>query len=254
MNVRAALAVLTVVLLTGCGPAGQPGSPSSSSSPSSSAQNHESPYRSPTPAAPLATAAHGYTITVTTTRAIELGKVISTPQLVGGDPAVTERFNAAMRASVTDMPQNSPDVDVDDGELAGGYRTGVTRIGSGAVAGRIVLFWYGRGAAHPNQSMGTVVIATKTARPVTVNDLYLDKPVALARLRTLLPELDTSLRLKSQPMTGDGLADNWLPTLQGIEIYVPVAHVIGDFVPAIVPWDQIGDLLRPGVAEMLRAD
>jgi len=174
--------------------------------------------------------------------------------LSGGDPAVTARFNAAMQASRAGMTQPSDDTSVSDGELPGGFRSGVTRIGSGVVAGRIVLLWYGKGAAHPNQSLGTVVIATHTATPVTVNDLYQDHAATLTRLRTLLPQLDTTGRLDAQWLSGDDIDVNWLPTPDGLQVYVPVAHALGDYVPVTVPWDRIAGLLRPGMLEVLRAD
>ncbi|KXO99030.1 hypothetical protein AXK60_22345 [Tsukamurella pseudospumae] len=151
------------------------------------------------------------------------------------------------------MPQNDPETDASDGELPGGDRSGVTRIGAGAVAGRLVVFWYGHGAAHPNHSMGTVVIATKTATPVTVDDLYRDPAAARSRLRTIVPPLDSSLRLQDRKLETETFA-NWLPTAQGLEVYVWVAHVIGDYVPVTVPWERIADLLKPGVEQMLRAD
>ncbi|WP_236734853.1 hypothetical protein [Mycolicibacterium peregrinum] len=176
------------------------------------------------------------------------------PQLSGGDPAVTARFNAAMQASRAGMPAQSADMSVDDGELPGGFGSGVTRIGSGVVAGRIVLLWYGKGAAHPNQSLGTVVIATHTATPVTVDDLYQDRPAAQARLRTLLPQLDTSGRLNESSVSGEDIDANWLPTSSGLEVYVSVAHVMGDYVVVTVPWGQIADQLRPGMLDVLRAD
>lgn len=110
-----------------------------------------------------------------------------------------------MKASRAGMPLASEETSVSDGELPGGYRSGVTRIG--AVAGRIVLLWYGKGAAHPNRSLGTVVIATTTATPVTVDDLYRDRSAALDRLRSLLPELDPTKRVYATELTGTHFAD-----------------------------------------------
>lgn len=108
----------------------------------------------------------------------------------------------------------------------------MTRIGAGAVAGRIVLLWYGIGAAHPNRSLGTVVIATTTATPITVDDLYRGRSAALDRLRSLLPELDATKRVATADVTGTDFADAWLPTSAGLEVYVPVAHVAGDYAPS----------------------
>ncbi|WP_454792831.1 hypothetical protein [Mycolicibacterium lutetiense] len=248
-----AAAAVAVLGLAACGPATAPSTPSAATSTTTSSTTAPEPSAAAA-AAPLATDAHGYTITSITAPGSQPGKSVTIPQLSGGDPAVTARFNAAMQASRAGMPEQSADMSVDDGELPGGFGSGVTRIGSGVVAGRIVLLWYGRGAAHPNHSLGTVVIETHTATPVTVDDLYQDRAAALARLRTLLPQLDVSRRLDEQWMSGDDIAANWLPTPTGLEVYVPVAHVMGDYVAVPVPWDRIADLLRPGMLDVLRAD
>ena len=254
-------AAVAAVTLTGCGPTTAPSPPAvptsatTSAAPASttpSSTKHEP--SAATSAPPLATDAHGYTITSITEPGSQPDKSVTIPQLSGGDPAVTARFNAAMQASRAGMPAQSADMSVDDGELPGGFGSGVTRIGSGVVAGRIVLLWYGKGAAHPNQSLGTVVIATHTATPVTVDDLYQDRPAAQARLRTLLPQLDTSGRLNESSVSGEDIDANWLPTSSGLEVYVSVAHVMGDYVVVTVPWDQIADQLRPGMLDVLRAD
>ncbi|MGA5541515.1 hypothetical protein ACPCIR_06645 [Mycobacterium sp. NPDC051198] len=254
-------AAVAAVTLTGCGPTTAPAPPAvptsatttaapASTTPSSS--THEP--SAATSAPPLATDAHGYTITSITEPGSQPDKSVTIPQLSGGDPAVTARFNAAMQASRAGMPAQSADMSVDDGELPGGFGSGVTRIGSGVVAGRMVLLWYGKGAAHPNHSLGTVVIATHTATPVTVDDLYQDRAAAQARLRTLLPQLDTSGRLNESSVSGEDIDTNWLPTSSGLEVYVSVAHVMGDYVVVTVPWDQIADQLRPGMLDALRAD
>lgn len=248
-----AAAAVAVLGLVACGPASAPSTPSAATSTTTTSTTAPEPSAAAS-AAPLATDAHGYTITSITAAGSQPGKSVTIPQLSGGDPAVTARFNAAMQASRAGMPEQSADMSVDDGELPGGFGSGVTRIGSGVVAGRIVLLWYGKGAAHPNHSLGTVVIETHTATPVTVDDLYQDRAAALARLRTLLPQLDPSRRLDEQWMSGEDIAANWLPTPSGLEVYVPVVHAMGDYVAVTVPWDRIADLLRPGMLDVLRAD
>lgn len=245
LSATIATAAVAVLALAGCGPKSPPSTPSAQTS---SATTPRATTTTPPPPD-----AHGYTITSITSPGSQPGKSVTIPQLSGGDPAVTARFNAAMQASRADMPEQSATTSVDDGEIDG-FRSGVTRIGSGVVAGRIVLLWYGKGAAHPNQSLGTVVIATRTATPVTVNDLYQDHAAALTRLRTLLPQLDTSGRLDAQWLSHDDIDANWLPTPTGLQVYVSVAHALGDYVTVTVPWDRVADLLRPGMLEVLTAD
>lgn len=263
MSPRLAVAATTAAALLATAACGQSATPAVSSAPSvesstaqvaapSSSAGWTSSGKQSTAA--LAAPAHGYRPSLTSTPGTPAGEVVSIPTLQGGDLSVTRRFNEAMKASRAGMPPADEQTNASDGELAGGYRSGVTRIGANAVAGRIVLYWFGKGAAHPNKSLGTVVIATKTATPVTVADVYRDKSAALSRMRTLLPELDTSKRLQAAEVSGDDILDTWLPTATGIELYVPVAHAIGDYVPVVVPYVSIADLMRPGMLDVLRAD
>ena len=36
-----------------------------------------------------------------------------------------------------------------------------------------------------------------------------------------------------------------VPTPEGFHVYVPVAHVLGDYLPVTVPWNDIADLMTP---------
>ena len=38
---------------------------------------------------------------------------------------------------------------------------------------------------------------------------------------------------------------DWVPTPEGFHVYVPVAHVLGDYLPVTVPWNDIADLMTP---------
>lgn len=233
-RIAVAATAAAALLAAACGPSSTPTASSgsvspSAASPTASVTSGSSPHWiSPAPTEALASPTHGYIPSLTSTPGAPEGQKVSIPTLSGGDPAVTKRFNESMRASRAGMPLGSQEMSVGDSELLGGYRSGVTRISAGAVAGRIVLLWYGKGAAHPNRSLGTVVIATTTATPITVDDLYRDRSAALDRLRSLLPELDATKRVATADVTGTGFADAWLPTSAGLEVYVPVAHVAGD--------------------------
>lgn len=44
---------------------------------------------------------------------------------------------------------------------------------------------------------------------------------------------------------------NWLPDDDGLVIYIPVAHVLGDYYPVTVDWDAIAGVLAPGMRERL---
>ena len=125
------------------------------------------------------------------------------------------------------MPEQSATTSVDDGEIDG-FRSGVTRIGSGVVAGRIVLFWYSKGAAHPNQSLGTVVIANRTATPVTVNDLYQDHAAALTRLHVdaVFTARDGTRKLRLRTTDGHAIESVLIPN-EGRGLTQCVSSMVG---------------------------
>ena len=89
--------------------------------------------------------------------------------------------------------------------------------------------------AHPTTYIGTVVIDSRTAKPITLADLFSDEQAGLQRLseQTKLEPVETSFA-------------DWIPTADGIEIHrLPQTLT--------VPWSALNDVLAPGMAGLGRA-
>ncbi|GFG68717.1 hypothetical protein [Mycolicibacter senuensis] len=181
------------------------------------------------------------------------------PQLRGGDAAVREMFNTEMRAALDRYLQPADDdtpVTVAPGILARDHRSEVSHIGTGAVAGVLVLNIYPDRAAHPYNVVATAVIDAHAARPLALTDLFTDPAAGLtAVVDGLKVEIadDELLAGQTPPQpVADQLAD-WVPAADGLVIYLPVAHVLGDYYPVTVGWDVLAGVLKPGMRETLTA-
>ncbi|CAJ1501440.1 hypothetical protein MU0083_002683 [[Mycobacterium] kokjensenii] len=179
------------------------------------------------------------------------------PQLRDGDAAVRETFNAAMRAALDQHLQpaayDAP-VTVAPGILGESGRSQVSHVGTGAVAGVLLLNIYVDRAAHPYNTVSTLVIDAVTAAPIALTDLFTDPA---AGLRAVVAGIGDAIaghdllagQRTPQPVT-DQLTD-WLPTADGLVIYLSVAHVLGDYYPVLVDWDALADVLKDGMREKL---
>ncbi|MEU6563677.1 hypothetical protein [Nocardia nova] len=170
---------------------------------------------------------------------------VTVPQLAGGEDAVRERFNTAMRASLTDRVTEAKGMIVDGGLP---YRCAesshVTRIGDHVVAG-ILVTSYNFGGPHPTNQLGTIVVDTGTAQPVRLASALNDSDSAWTALAVMAPNLVPSGEPPlSEPARSEVSFVNWVPSPEGLTVYFPVAHVAGDFHPVLYPWDRIRDLFK----------
>jgi len=151
-------------------------------------------------------------------------------QLAGGDPAVVEAFNGASQAAVHRQVDEAT-ADTRDGttswRLESRGQVSFRRI---AIAQRINgTLDYG---AHPSTYVGTVVIDSRNAKPITLADLFADERAGLQRLseQTTLAPVEKNFA-------------NWIPTADGIEI-----HGLPQTVT--VAWAALTDVLAPGMVEL----
>lgn len=175
---------------------------------------------------------------------------VKLPQLSGGIAAVTERFNSSMEASLRDqlgLPNSKVKLSVHDGALIGENRSRVTHIGPGVVAGVLVTNRYFEGAAHPSNQVGTVVIATESAQPVLLTEVFRDPDAGLATLARLVRERPGPGG--TAPWVSDPARDlaNWVPSPDGLTVYAPVSPPAGDWFPVTIPWSELKDLVAPGM-------
>ncbi|ALI25862.1 hypothetical protein XA26_20160 [Mycolicibacterium fortuitum] len=162
-----------------------------------------------------------------------------------------------MRAALDDYLKPTEDnvpVTVAPGVLGGDDRSEVSHIGNGAVAGVLLLNIFVDHAAHPFNAVSTTVIDAHTAEPITITELFTDQGAGLTALVDgIKAEIADDEKLANQ-QAPEPVADqlgNWLPDDDGLVIYIPVAHVLGDYYPVTVDWDAIAGVLAPGMRERL---
>jgi hypothetical protein len=228
----AAALLAAPLALVGCG--GEPATPSPSPGETTAATT------SSAPASPSASADSGvsngqhYAVTTTSIGGTTLDRngtwKAKFGQLAGGDPAVVEAFNGASQAAVHGQV-NRATADTREGttswhlESSGQVtfrRVAVIQLINGTLG-------YG---AHPTTYIGTVVIDSRTAKPITLADLFSDEQAGLQRLseQTQLAPVETSFA-------------DWIPTADGIEI-----HRLPQTIT--VPWPALNDVLAPGMVQL----
>jgi hypothetical protein len=95
--------------------------------------------------------------------------------------------------------------------------------------------------AHPSNYIGTVVIDSRTAKPITLADLFSDEQAGLQRL-------SEQTKLDVAPI--EASFANWIPTADGVEI-----HFAGDRPgveqPRVITVESpaLNDVLAPGMVE-----
>ncbi|WP_234797250.1 RsiV family protein [Mycobacteroides chelonae] len=192
----------------------------------------------------------GATYTVSTTT-IDLGADwhVTVGQLTGGNSAVATAFNNASIASGRTMGTMLDS----DGVLRGQATFDATPTVSfrpTTVSQVLRGVYYHQGAAHPLNAVTTVVIDTRNATPITLDDLFTDTQAGLPRLSEQTKQIWPTVY--GRPM-GDEPGNtpveknfhNWIPTAGGLEIYFE-DYQFGHGQPVItIPWPQLTGLLAP---------
>lgn len=177
------------------------------------------------------------------------------PQLSGGEAAVRDKFNTAMRQALDGYLTSEDDTPVTVGPgILWDDRSEVSHIGTGAVAGVLLLNIYVDGAAHPFNTVSTAVIDARTAEPILITDLFSDQTAGLTALVDgITAEIADEEKLAGQSAP-EPVADQlstWLPDDDGVTVYIPVAHVLGDYYPVTVDWENLDAVLAPGMRDTL---
>lgn len=179
-------------------------------------------------------------------------------QLQGGDPAVVRAFNDASAAvvrvqlahAVAEAKNGTPWSFESSGQVT--FRR--------LVVAQVITSAYYIGAQSETEA-GTVVIDSRTARPVTLVDVFANETAGLRKLS----EQTKIIMARDNGMTGV-MADepgnaprrenfaNWIPTTDGMELHFP-PHQLRMGVPmtVTVPWAQLTTLLSPRMADIAKA-
>ncbi|GAY18228.1 RsiV family protein [Mycobacterium sp. shizuoka-1] len=179
--------------------------------------------------------------------------------ITGGDPRVAGAFNSAVHASAAgQLEPVKRDADPD------GTWTFDTQpqiyFGGASVSELISGLYVHVPAAHPTSSVSTVVIDSRTAKPITLSDLFTDKQAGLDRLseqtKTLLPAVSGvgPTPMADEPGNAPTEANfaNWIPTPDGLQIHFADYQFFHGTPTITVPWSALDGLLAPGM-EALRS-
>lgn len=175
-------------------------------------------------------------------------------QLSGGDPAVVDAFNNASKTSVRQQLDY----------FANGWQgtqwnfESWSRVTIRDIAVAQVTTGTIYCCAHPTTDTTTIVINTRTAKPITLADLFTNEQDGLARLSEQTKILvgntfDYSGPLPDMPGNApkaENFAD-WIPTAEGMQITF-AEYQFGDRLPATitVPWSVLTDVLAPNMAAL----
>lgn len=173
-------------------------------------------------------------------------------QLSGGDPRVANVFNKASKASGNgQIDQMRADADPEIGWLFELNPTVTFR--PVAVAELIVGVYSADRAAHPVNSVSTIVIDSRTARPITLADLFGNQQEGLNRLseqtKVIFPQVygNGSAPMADEPGNRPITENfaNWIPAKAGMELHF-TDYQFGHGLPVItVPWSALTDVLAP---------
>lgn len=182
------------------------------------------------------------------------------PKLSGGDgtPARTvfdDGIDAAVDRLTDGAKESDVPVTIGNGELTDGdgdvEKTRTVVDHPAAVSGALIVLTNTEGAAHPINQVATVVVETATGEELTLHGI-LTGEAALTELAALAQTADTSGRLADASLTPTEFAQ-WIALPEGLHLYVPVAHVMGDYVPVTIPWSQASELLTPEARSIFAA-
>lgn len=177
-------------------------------------------------------------------------------QLSGGDPRVADAFNNASKASANG--QIEPVRAGADPEANWLFETNPTlTFRPAAIAELIVGVYSAEHAAHPSNSVSTVVIDSRTAKPITLADLFRNQQDGLNRLseqtKVIFPQVyggSVPNEEGARPVI-ENFA-NWIPKAAGMELHF-TDYQFGHGLPVItVPWSALTDLLAPDMLALTR--
>lgn len=174
--------------------------------------------------------------------------------ITGGDPHVAGAFNSAVHASAAG--QLEP---VKSGADPDGKWTFETQpqifFGGASVSELISGLFVAVPSAHPTSYVSTVVIDSRSAKPITLGDLFIDKQAGLDRLseqtKALLPAVSGvgPTPMADEPGNAPTEANfaNWIPTPEGLAIHFADYQFFHGTPTITVPWAALDGLLAPGM-------
>jgi hypothetical protein len=251
------VAALTIGL-TACG--GSTSKPAPTTAATSAATSSGTAAASPTTAAPTSGVSNKETYSVTRSTAGDAtadGKgrwTLVVDTITGGNPRVAGAFNSAVHASAAgQLEPVKRDADP-DGTWT--FDTDPQIFFGGASVSELISGLYVHvPSAHPSSYISTVVIDSRSAKPITLGDLFTDKQAGLNRLseqtKALLPAVSGvgPTPMADEPGNAPVEANfaNWIPTPEGMQIHFADYQFFHGTPTITVPWSALDGLLAPGM-------
>jgi hypothetical protein len=259
------VALTVAASLTGCNSASteSSASPSSQTSATQPGSSANSAPASTAAASPTSGVSNGQPYTVNRSSsggATPDGKGrwnLAVDLLAGGDARVVEAFNSAVQASAAQ--QLEPVKRDADPEGTWTFETDPKIYFGGASVAELISGLYSHvPAAHPVGYTSTVVVDSRSAKPITLGDLFTDKQAGLNRLseqtKILLPGVMGTgpTPMPDEPGNEPKEANfaNWIPTPAGLEIHFADYQFVHGSPVITVPWSALDDVLAPGMADL----
>ncbi|MEZ5212231.1 hypothetical protein [Gordonia sp. (in: high G+C Gram-positive bacteria)] len=167
------------------------------------------------------------------------------PQIDGGDSTVRHAFNNAMNddARALTGPAAAAKITIDDADLGEADHPRAVKATS-TLSGVIIVMPYAAGAAHPTVEVDTVVVDAGSGAVLGLDSILADPAAGRQQLATLAVGADTSGRLAGFTVSAAEL-NQWIALDDGLHLYVPVPHVMGDYVAVTLPWSSVMELMNP---------
>ncbi|WP_235677768.1 RsiV family protein [Mycolicibacterium sarraceniae] len=256
---RGAVVVVALAIgLTACG--GSAGTKGTTTGTSKAATTSASAGASPTTAAPTSGVSNKQKYSVTRSTAGDAttdgrGRwTLVVDTITGGDPRVAGAFNNAVHASASGQLEPVKTSADPDGTWT--FETQPQIYFGGASVSELISGIYVHvPSAHPSSYVSTVVIDSRSGKPVTLADLFIDQQAGLNRLseqtKALLPGVSGvgPTPMPDEPGNAPTEANfaNWIPTPDGLEIHFADYQFFHGTPTITVPWSALDGLLAPGM-------
>lgn len=176
---------------------------------------------------------------------------VRTPRVDGGDAKVRDAFNGEFTRHLNALvaASDGPKFTLDDGTLTPPEQTRAV-VGLSTLSGVMITTSFTDGAAHPNTEVTTVVMDSTTGDILTLDEVLADPTSGRTELLALAVNRDSTHRI-ADAHTEPRALGQWIALPDGLHLYVPVIHAMGDFVPVTIPWAEVSSLLKPSARQLL---
>jgi hypothetical protein len=178
---------------------------------------------------------------------------VELPQIEGGNPDVANVFNEEMEKALQTQAVSLTSGTVQDRPGSG------VRIGKQVLSGLLRTAATDFTTATSTALASTVVMDANSGSLITLSSLFKDLNKGLMKLQELTEELGPSTNAGSnfdetKLESSEKVFEHWTAETSGMRVYFAqglVAPESEGIVDLTIPWDSLGDVLKPGVAQIV---